>query len=121
MARMTKSVVFLPAQAADALRRLGADLALARVRRKESLKSWAKRIGVSVPTVMRMEAGEPSVSIAVYGSALWLVGRHAALAELASPQNDLGALESEVTAAIKTGRSRSRAARAAAEARKAKN
>ena len=74
----------LPPATLDALAKLGADLAVARLRRKESLASWATRMGVTVPTLMNMEAGEPSVSIGIYLTALWLIGRDSALGELAS-------------------------------------
>ena len=53
----------MPPVAATGLRQLGADLAVARLRRKESLAAWAARIGTSVPTLMRMEAGEAGVGI----------------------------------------------------------
>lgn len=44
----------LPASAAKALRDLGENLALARQRRKESLRAWASRMAVSVPTLISM-------------------------------------------------------------------
>lgn len=50
---------------------------------------------------MRMEKGEPSVSICVYASCLWLFGRPRALAELANPQDDLSALEMDIQQAKK--------------------
>lgn len=78
---------------------LGEHLAIARKRRREPLKSWAQRIGVSEPTLMRMEKGDPSVSMGVYATALWLMGRSHALPELAAPVHDLGALEDAVRAA----------------------
>ncbi len=81
------------------LRELGENLALARKRRQEPLKSWAQRIGVSEPTLMRMERGDPTVSMAVYATALWLMGRDAALPELAAPEHDRGALEQAVRVA----------------------
>ena len=89
----------MPAPAAGALRRLGADLATARKRRAQSLKDWAARLQVSVPTLMRMERGDPAVSIGVYATALWLIGRHEALAAAAEPKEDVGALEAEIRAA----------------------
>lgn len=104
----------LPPATVSALQRLGADLAVARLRRKESLVSWASRLGVSVPTLMRMEAGEPGVGIGIYASALWLIGRDGALAQLASPESDRGALERDVRAAVKLGKAR---ASASAQAR----
>jgi transcriptional regulator with XRE-family HTH domain len=70
------------------------------------LKTWAKRMGVSVPTLMRLEAGEASVSLGVLATALWLVGRDAALASLASPQDDRGALELDVREAMALGKQR---------------
>ncbi len=81
------------------LRALGENLGLARKRRREPIKLWAQRVGVSEPTLMRMEKGDPSVSMGVYATALWLMGRSTALADLAAPVHDLGALEDAVRAA----------------------
>jgi len=61
---------------------------------------------VSVPTLMRLEAGEPSVSLGVLATALWLIGRDAALATLATPQDDRGALELDVRQAQELGKAR---------------
>ena len=88
-----------PAVVRSVLRELGANLAIARKRRKESRKAWAARIGVSEPTMARMEQGDPGVAIGTYATALWIIGRGHALAEVAAPQFDLGALESEVRVA----------------------
>lgn len=88
----------LPPVAASALRRLGENLAIARARRKESQRAWAARIGISVPTLIRLEKGDPTVSMGAYASALWLMGRIQALGELAAPEHDLGALELHIRA-----------------------
>jgi hypothetical protein len=101
MSKTSKAVDFLPAAAQKALQTLGADIALARQRRKESRKTWAQRMNVSIPTLIRMEKGEPTVAIGVYATALWLVGRTNALSALANPQGDLGALERDVQLAAK--------------------
>ena len=87
---------WLPPQALAGLRELGANLSLARVRRKEPLRAWAKRIGVSVRTVQRLEDGDPGVGMGVYAAALWLLGRADALPALADPALDRGALELDV-------------------------
>jgi len=100
---------WLPAQALAALRALGANLALARLRRKESLRAWAQRIGVSVRTVQRLEEGDPGVGMGVYAAALWLVGRADALPALADPAQDRGALELDVRVARERLARRSRA------------
>jgi transcriptional regulator with XRE-family HTH domain len=96
----------MPPSTLAALSQLGADLAVARLRRKESLKTWAKRLGVSVPTLLRLEAGEPSVSLGVLATALWLIGRDGALGALATPKEDRGALELNVRQAEMLGRER---------------
>ena len=89
----------MPPVVRSLLSELGSNLAIARKRRKESLRAWAGRIGVSEPTLMRMERGDPGVAIGTYATALWLIGRAQALPDLAAPQLDLGALEGEVRAA----------------------
>ena len=102
----------LPPAAARALRSLGDNLAIARVRRRESQRVWAKRLGVSVPTLIRMERGDPGVGAGIYVTALWMIGRSDSLPELASPTADLGAIETDVRGAVQR-----RAVRSAASAR----
>lgn len=101
----------LPPAAADALARLGENLAIARVRRKESQRMWAQRLGVSVPTLIRLERGDRGVGIGILATALWMIGRVQALPELADPEKDRGALELDVRQAV-----RRRAVRSAASA-----
>ncbi len=103
MSARSDALESLPSVAAGALARLGSDLAVARKRRKQSLRSWATRLNVSVPTLMKLEKGDPSVAIGVYATALWVIQRHEALAALADPQQDVAALESEVRAASRRG------------------
>lgn len=112
MPKTSIALLQLPPSTLSALERLGADLAVARLRRKESLVSWATRLGVSVPTLMRLEAGEPGVGMGIYASALWLIGRDGALADLASPEADAGALELDVREAIALGKARAKASSA---------
>lgn len=89
----------MPPAVRSLLRQLGSNLSIARKRRKESIKAWAGRIGVSEPTLARMEQGDPGVAIGTYATALWMIGRAPAIPELAAPQLDLGALESAVRVA----------------------
>lgn len=91
----------MPPAAAAALRSLGENLAIARVRRRESQRAWARRLGVSVPTLIRMERGDPGVGAGIYATALWLMGRVNALPAVAAPAEDQGALESDVREALK--------------------
>ena len=114
MPKTARALTQLPPATAGAIEKLGADLAVARLRRKESLRSWAQRIGVSVPTLQRLEAGDPSVGIGIVATALWLIQRDGELGKLAAPEHDQGAIERDIRAAVELGRAR---AQAAAEAR----
>lgn len=114
MPKTAKALLQMPPATLAAIEKLGADLAVARLRRKESLKTWAQRMGVSVPTLQRLEAGDPGVGIGIVASALWLIQRDAQLGELAAPEHDRGAIEMDVRQAVALGRAR---AQAAAEAR----
>ncbi|MET4580412.1 hypothetical protein [Ottowia thiooxydans] len=49
--------------------------------------SWAKRIGVSISTLLHLESGDLTISIGIVASALWLMSRDSAIAELAAPAN----------------------------------
>lgn len=113
MSRTPKAIEQLPPATLAAIEKLGADLAVARLRRKESLASWAKRMGVSISTLQRIEAGDPTISLGIVASALWLMGRDGALGELAAPANDRGALELAVREAEELGRARARASQEA--------
>ena len=118
MPKTARALLHLPPATAAAIEKLGADLAVARLRRKESLKTWAKRIGVSVPTLQRLEAGDPSVGIGIIATALWLIKRDGELGSLAAPEQDQGAIEMDVREALELGRAR---AHASAETRTRKN
>ena len=108
----------MPPAAAQALKALGENLSIARSRRRESQRAWAKRLGVSIPTLIRMERGDPGVGAGIYVTALWLIGRSHALADLAAPASDRGALESDVREAVKRRAIRSAASVQARLARK---
>lgn len=73
-------------------------------------------MGVSVPTLQRMEAGDPSVAIGIVAAALWLVKRDGELPGLVAPEGDVDAIELDVREAVELRRAR---ARASAEARAA--
>ena len=110
MPKTSQALLRMPPQTSSALEALGAHLAVARMRRKQSLQTWAQRIGVSVPTLMRLESGDPSVAIGLVATALWLVGRDGELARIAAPEHDKGALELDVRKATELGRQRAIAA-----------
>ncbi len=101
MPKRSQALDTLPPAVAQALRRLGENIAVARIRRKESQRVWAQRLGVSIPTLIRLEQGDPGVGVGILATALWLMGRVQALPELADPEQDRGALELDVREALR--------------------
>lgn len=78
----------LPIPAAAALERLGADLALARRKRRISTTDMAQRLFVSRDTLWRLEKGDPTVAIGTLATAAYILQLHDRLAGLAAPTED---------------------------------
>ncbi|RYF00768.1 MAG: XRE family transcriptional regulator [Comamonadaceae bacterium] len=78
------------------IQQLAQNIAIARKRRKETQAQWAQRLGVSQPTMARIERGDPSVAMASYVMCMWLINQAQGLADLIAPQADLASLEREV-------------------------
>lgn len=93
----------LPAAVERNLRQLGEHLQIARKRRKETLSAFSERMQISIPTLRKMEAGDPTVSVAAYATALWIIGRVQFLGEIANPEADESALLRELRT-IKKGK-----------------
>ncbi len=119
MSKISTALSSLPPEVTTSLARMGENRALARVRRKEPQRQWAQRIGIFVPTLIRMQRGAPGVSAGIYATALLMMGRSAAFGELADPDKDLGAFELDVRAATQTRAIRSKSSIAARLAMKA--
>ena len=82
----------LPFPAAQALRKLGRDLALARRKRGISTSDMAERLFVSRDTLWRLERGDPSVAAGTLATAAFVLQLHDRLANLAAPATDALAL-----------------------------
>ena len=65
-------------------------------------------MGVSVPTLQRLEAGDPAVGLGlgIVATAPWLIRRDGELGNLAAPEHDQGAIELDVRGAVKPGGAR---------------
>lgn len=59
----------------ETLKNLGLRLKNARLERNDPQKEFAVRIGVSIPTLYKMEQGHPSVSMGAWVKALSMLGR----------------------------------------------
>ena len=80
------------------IRSLGTRLRDERLRRNESQTAFAARIGVSVPTLRKMETGDPTVQIGHWIMALEVLDRSRELDHLLAPSEDLFAKYEQVNA-----------------------
>jgi DNA-binding XRE family transcriptional regulator len=78
----------LPPRIVRSLQKLGADIATARRKRAFTVAMMAERTGVSRTTWLKVEKGEPSVSLGVYAMALFVLGFDDVLGRAADPQTD---------------------------------
>jgi transcriptional regulator with XRE-family HTH domain len=78
----------IPLPAAQALRKLGRDLALARRKRGIATADMAGRLFVSRDTLWRMERGDPTVALGTLATAAFVLQLHDRLANLAAPASD---------------------------------
>jgi transcriptional regulator with XRE-family HTH domain len=86
----------LPLPVRTALRKLGADLRDARLRRRISTAIMAQRALVSRMTLHKLERGDHTVSMGAYATVLFVLGMTGRLAELADVRSDaLGLLLDE--------------------------
>ena len=71
------------------LQRLGSRLRDERLRRNETQALFAARIGVSVPTLRKMESGDPTVQIGYWSVALNVLNRAEDLDTILAEPEDL--------------------------------
>ena len=75
MAKESKALL-LPSKVRNNLQTLGIQIKMARKRRKLSLAAIAERAQCSQLTLIRVEKGEPTVSIGIYARVLYALGLH---------------------------------------------
>lgn len=96
---------------------LAQHIVVARKRRRETQAQWAKRLGVSQPTMARVERGDPSVAMATYVMCMWLIKPSMGLADLIAPHADDASLELEVAQALGRGVAKARVPKIHAKAK----
>ena len=84
----TRSISALPLPVRRALRKLGADIATARKRRRITMELMAERAMTSRQTIGRLERGDPVVSVAIVATVLFVLGMTERLAELVDATAD---------------------------------
>lgn len=78
----------IPLPASHAIRKLGRDLRSARLKRRISTEDMTARINASRATLWRLERGDPTVSLGVLATALFVLQLHDRLANVASANTD---------------------------------
>lgn len=87
------------------LKRLGANLRIARIRRNLTIEDMAEKIGTGVRAVSDAEHGKASTGIAVYTALLWALDLLDQMDDVAAPEKD------EQGQALALSRERARARR----------
>lgn len=78
----------LPARARRSLQKLGRDIALARKKRRFTTIMMAERLSVAKSTYLKIEKGDPNVSMGAYAMALFVLGAVDGLGGLLDPGSD---------------------------------
>ena len=74
-----------PLRCRTGVKKVGRNLRVARLRRKQTIEEVAKRIGTGVRAVRDAENGKASTGVAVYAALLWAYDLLAPLEGLADP------------------------------------
>jgi len=78
----------LPIPVKSVLRKLGADIRNARLRRRIPVAVMAQRAFISRTTLVKVEKGDPGVAMGTYAAILFALGMIDKLRELASAKSD---------------------------------
>ena len=78
----------LPLVVRKALHKLGADIQIARKRRRLTMMIVAERAFISRNTLTRVEHGDPAVALGIYATVLFVLGMAERVGELADPLMD---------------------------------
>jgi predicted transcriptional regulator len=104
MTARNKLLTAPPYAVEQTLKRLGANLRTARLRRNLTIGDMASRIGTGERAVADAEKGKPSTGIAVYAAMLWALDLIDQIADVAAPEKD----EEGQTLALSRERARAR-------------
>jgi hypothetical protein len=93
--KTSRSSAVLPVPVRRALHKLGADIRAARLRRRIPVAIAAERASIGRSTLNRVEKGDPSVSLGIYATVLFVLGLVDRIAELADARIDATGLQLE--------------------------
>lgn len=83
-----KSLHGFPYPVTEMLPRIGEAIRTARIRRRKTAADLAGRLGVSLPTLRKLETGDPGVSVGTFLTALWLLDLSPAVMAALDPSKD---------------------------------
>lgn len=86
--RVSKAQAALPLPVRRALKKLGADISIARRRRGITVALLSERAFINRKSLARVERGDAGVSMGVYASVLFALGMADRLGDLADPAHD---------------------------------
>jgi transcriptional regulator with XRE-family HTH domain len=78
----------LPLPVKRALDKLGDDIRSARIRRRIPTAIMAARAFITRSTLLKVERGDPSVSLGIYATVLFVLGLTSRIADLADARSD---------------------------------
>lgn len=78
----------MPLAVARAISRLGQNIARARIRRGLKQADLAKKTGLALGTLKRVEEGSPTTALSAYFTVLWALGLEREFENLGSPDRD---------------------------------
>ena len=85
MPRQNTSPADYPQHVLAQIEQLAQHIVRARKARGETQAQWAQQLGISQPTMARIERGDPSIATATYVMCLWLVNPELNLLRLLEP------------------------------------
>lgn len=85
----SKSIDALNYKATESIQSMGGNIRLARKLRGESAEEFAKRCFISKPTLLKIENGNPNVSIGAIASVLSILSDEQSIANLGAHERDL--------------------------------
>lgn len=88
MSRKTLSVIGTGQSETKEMALIGEYIQIARKRRGMSLREFASRMMVTVPTLMNLEKGSTTVGIGIFLRALVVLGLEKKIAMILAPEND---------------------------------
>ena len=93
--KASRAIPALPVPVKRVLAKLGADLSIARRRRRITIELMAERAFVSRNTITRVEKGDPRVSMGIYATVLFVLGLSEGFSHLADASSDRVGLDLE--------------------------